>query len=254
VSPADRRHDLQAELELQQRAWEHNVVLRSLYRSWFLEIAGLLSPIPGPTIELGSGIGKFREAQPDVVLTDVERTPWAEQVVDAEKLPFADASVANLALIDVLHHIPHPVSFFDEAQRCLAPGGRVVAVEPYCSPVSYVVYRRWHHETTDLDVDPFAESARSSAGPLDSNQALPTLIFFRHPDHFRERWPELDIVILKRFALFAYPLSGGWRRRPLLPRHLLRPTLVVESALAPLARLLAHRCLVVLERKAAPDQ
>ncbi len=211
------------ELELQERSWEQNDLLRSLYQGWYLEIAARLSAVPGPTVELGSGIGKLREAAPHAVLTDVARTPWIDAVVDAQQLPYEDGSVANLVLVDVLHHVPQPTRFFDEAKRVLKNGGRIVLLEPYCSPVSYRLYRAFHHETTDLGVDPFADDALSTDEALDSNQAIPTLLLFRHADEFRRRWPELTLEERRRLALLAYPLSGGWRRRRALPKAALKP-------------------------------
>jgi Methyltransferase domain len=249
VCPAESILDLEGDLELQQAAWERNGLLRSLYRRWFTQIAEQLSTVSGPTVELGSGIGRLRETIPGVTLTDVRATPWTDRVADAQRLPFDDESVANLVLIDVLHHIPHPGRFFEEAQRCLAPGGRIVLLEPYCSPASYRVYRRWHHEATDLEVDPFAAEAQSTDAPLDANQALPTLFFFRRPERFTARWPGLRIVSRRQLAMIAYPLSGGWHRRPLLPQRLLGATVALERLLESLAPLLAFRCLVVLERE-----
>jgi SAM-dependent methyltransferase len=249
--PAD---PLIEELELQERSWEQNDLLRSLYQGWYREIAARLSPVPGMTVELGSGIGKLREAAPHAVLTDVSSTPWIDAVVDAQQLPYEDGSVANLVLVDVLHHVPQPTRFFDEAKRVLATGGRVVLLEPYCSPVSYRLYRAFHHETTDLDVDPFADDALSTDDALDSNQAIPTLLFFRHAAEFRRRWPGLELAERRRLALLAYPLSGGWRRRASLPKTALRPVLALESLLRPLAPLLAFRCLVVVERSDHPVQ
>lgn len=242
------------ELELQERAWARNDVLRTLYQGWYREIAARLSTVSGATVELGSGMGKLREAAPHAVLTDVAETPWIDAVVDAQQLPYDDGSVANLVLVDVLHHVPQPTRFLDEAARVLAPGGRIVLLEPYCSAVSYRLYRAFHHETTELDVDPFAAVSLSSADALDSNQAIPTLLFFRHAAEVARRWPQLATIERRRFALLAYPLSGGWRRPGRLPRAALRPLLGVERILAPLAPLLAFRCLVVVERCAQPDQ
>jgi SAM-dependent methyltransferase len=241
---------LVAELQLQEEAWNRNTVLRRLYRGWYSDIAARLSHVAGATVELGSGMGKLREAVPDAVLTDVEATPWVDVVVDAEQLPYADGSLANLVLVDVLHHVPRPGRFLEEAQRCLAPGGRIVLLEPYCSPVSYRVFRAFHHERTDVSVDPFADGRQSRTDALDSNQALPTLLFFARAGETSARWPKLRIVERRRLAMLAYPLSGGWRRRPLLPAALLRPVLALERVLSPLAPLLAFRCLVVVERQA----
>ena len=180
--------------------------------------------------------------------TDVEPTPWAERVVDAERLPFDDGSLANLVLVDVFHHLAHPAGFLDEARRTLAPGGRVVVLDPYCSPVSTVAYRAFHRERTDLSAPAFEAEAEIAADPLASNQARATLVFFRRVDEFRRGWPDLRLVERKRLAMVAYPLSGGFSGPRLAPDAAYRPLAALERALAPLAPLLAFRCLVVLER------
>jgi SAM-dependent methyltransferase len=239
---------LEAALEEQELAWRERPLLRSLYGEWHRAIAAELAPGPGLTVELGAGLAHLKQLLPELVATDVEPTRWADAVVDAHELPYADASLANVVLMDVFHHLRDPARFLDEARRTLRPGGRVVLVEPYCSPVSTPLYRRFHHERTDPSVDPFAPDPALAAAPMEGNQALPTLAFFRREGELRRRWPELRIVRRRRFALLLYPLSGGYTRAPLLPRVLQRPLRVVESALAPLARLAAFRCLVVLER------
>jgi hypothetical protein len=65
------------------------------------------------------------------------------------------------------------------------------------------------------------------------------------------RWPELKVAERRRLALLLYPLSGGFTKRPVLPRLLWRPVEVIERVLAGLAPLLAFRCLVVLRRRDA---
>ena len=71
-----------------ERAWNERPLLRRIYRDWFALMASRLSDVPGPTVELGAGLARFREVVPDVVETDVEETPWADLVVDAESLPY----------------------------------------------------------------------------------------------------------------------------------------------------------------------
>ena len=152
-------------------------------------------------------------------------------------------------LIDVFHHIPRPAAFLDEARRVLTTGGRAVILDPYCSPLSYRAYRRFHDERTDLSAPAFAHDAAAAAAPMASNQARATLVFFRERDEFERRWPELAIVTRRLLSLLAYPLSGGLSKRPLVSQRLGRPLLALEKALLPLAPLMAFRCLVTLERR-----
>jgi SAM-dependent methyltransferase len=231
-----------------ERAWNERPLLRRIYRDWFALLASRLSKVDGATIELGSGIGQLRAFVPQLVTTDVEATPWAERVVDAEALPYEDGALANIVMLDVFHHLPRPAVFLDEATRALAPGGRVVMLEPYVSPLSAVAYRL-HHERLELDADGFAES--DSPDPLDANLAQTTLAFFRQREEYERRWPQLPIVEERLLSLFVYPLSGGFTRRPLLPHALYRPLSALERALSPLLRVASFRCLVVLERHGA---
>lgn len=232
----------------QERVWRRRPLLRALYGSWHERIVRELSPVAGPTIELGAGFAPLKARVPALVATDVEPTPWADEVVDAQALPYADGSVANYVLLDVLHHLPRPARFLDEAARTLAPGGRVVMVEPYTSPLSALAYRRLHHERTDLSVDPFVGDTELEAEAMEGNQALPMLLFFRRADETARRRPELRLLRRERFGLLLYPLSGGFSRRQLVPAALYRPLRALEWALSPLAPLAAFRCLVVLER------
>jgi SAM-dependent methyltransferase len=235
-------------LRAQDRAWRERPLVRALYTEWFAEVGARLSRQPGRSVELGAGIGRFHAVHPEVEPTDVTVTPWAETVVDAEQLPYEDATVANLVLIDVFHHVARPARFIDEAARVLVPGGRAVILDPYCSTVSTLAYRRWHHERTDLEAVAFDDDPRVASDPLASNQARATLAFFRGASEFERRWPMLVLAERRRLALLAYPLSGGFGRRPLVTLRVGLALQALERFLSPLAPILAFRCLVVLER------
>jgi SAM-dependent methyltransferase len=233
----------------QEASWRERPLLRRVYGEWFDLIAARLALVEGPTIEVGCGFAPLRERLPDVIATDVEPTPWADAVADAQSLPFPDASLASIVGVDVVHHLAEPALFLDEARRTLRPGGRLVVVEPYTSPLWTILYRRFHHELTDPGIDPFAPDPRLAARAMEGNQALPAVLFFRRDAELRRRWPELRIVERRRFAFVLYPLSGGFTRRPLVPVAAYRPLSAVERVLSPAAPLIASRCLVVLERE-----
>jgi SAM-dependent methyltransferase len=241
--------DLASTLERQESAWNERPLLRRLYGEWYRMIAGQLRHGDEPTVELGSGIGKLRDTLPNAVLTDIQRTRWTDVVVDAERMPYADATIGNLVLFDVFHHLADPASFLDEAQRVLVPGGRVAIIDPYCSPVSALLYRTFHHERADLTAPAFGADRETATSPLASNQARATLVFFRHAAEYSRRWPQLPIVRRRRFATTLYPLSGGFTGHALAPQRLVRPLAVIDGLLERLAGpALAFRCLVVLER------
>jgi SAM-dependent methyltransferase len=242
------------ELQIQRAAWERRPLLRAVYTDWFERIDDELSVVEGPTVELGCGIGAFKEFRDQTISTDVMPTPWTDAVVDAQELPYEDSSVANLVLIDVLHHLPRPHRFLSEAERVLRPNGRLVMVEPYCSPISTVLYKLFHFERTDLEADAFGAESQSKSDPFDSNQALPTLMFWRQPERFRLNHPRLEIVRRERFSLVAWPLSGGFTGRQLVPHRLLGVLRVAEHLLRPLAPLAAFRCLVALEKRASSEK
>lgn len=238
-------------LREQERGWDARPLVRELYRDWFAQIGARLSREPGRSVELGAGIGKLAEVVPSVLPTDVEATPWTDVVADAERLPYEDSSLANLVLVDVFHHLPRPARFLDEAVRVLVPGGRVLVLDPYCSPVSTIAYRLLHHERTDLGAPALSDDPQVAEDPLAANQARATLVFFRGREELTQRWPQLPLVEARRLALLAYPLSGGLTGRRLVGRRLGAALVRLENRLAASAPLLAFRCLVVLERRAA---
>lgn len=249
-----------ARYEEHRRSWGNNEAVRTLYAGWYGRVAARLpDPALGPFVEIGSGPGFARSFIPGLRLTDVVRAPWHDEEVNADHLPYADGSLGALVLFDVLHHLAAPAAFFDEALRVLAPGGRVVMCEPYLSPLSFPVYRFLHEEPVVLGVDPLAvQSGAPRAGgaekdPFDSNQAIPTLLFARPRGRraFADRFPRFEIGAVERLAGPAYPASGGFGKKPLLPLGAWRLLNGLEHRLPEAAyRLIGFRLLVHVEKRA----
>jgi len=240
-----------ARLLAHRSAWQGKPATRKVYDDYHRVI--LEACVPGLVLDVGSGSGHFRERADDVVAIDILGAPWLDAVADAQALPFEHGSVANIVLLDVLHHIERPGIFFSEAVRVLKKGGRLVMIEPAITPVSWLVYNFFHSEPVEFSVDPLglAVEATPSRDPFDANQAIPSLLFARKSDRrtFAENFPELQILDVNWLSLFAYPLSGGFRNWSLIPGAAVAPTLALERALLPLlGRLLAFRIHVVIER------
>jgi SAM-dependent methyltransferase len=133
------------------RAWEAKPLLRRIYRAFYQAIAEVaLPPEAGVTVELGSGIGTIQETLPHCLRTDIFPNPWVDQVETSYALSFEDASVANIILFDVFHHIRYPGTALREFQRVLIPGGRVIIFDPCLSLLGLLAYGALHHEPLGL--------------------------------------------------------------------------------------------------------
>lgn len=232
-----------------QQVWAKKPVLRAVYGDLFDRLAARCAP--GRTLEIGGGVGGLKDRLPDIIASDIQHAPWLDVVADAQTLPFAAGSLSNIVLLDVLHHIEHPMKFFKEAARVLRPGGRIVMVEPAITPGSAAFYRFMHHEPVRMGDDPLTDGAPDpKRDPYDSNQAIPTLIATRDRARFHQIAPELTLAEESWFSFFAYPLSGGFKPWTLIPAGLAKPVLGLERALEkPLGRLLGFRLLLRIDRK-----
>ena len=240
-----------ARLNDHRNVWDIKPVLRAIYGDYHRRIFGSLAH-DGPILDIGAGSGHFKQMSGQIISLDILSAPWVDVVGDAEALPFADGSIAGIAMLDVLHHLSRPMSFFEEASRVLRPGGRIAMIEPGITPLSWPFYNYLHQEDVDMSVDPMSDQPPSVAeDPFASNQGLPTLLFERnrHRQRFLSTIPALTICDRHWLSLWAYPLSGGFQSWSLIPSYSVQPILAVERILLPvLGPLMGFRLAVVLER------
>lgn len=230
--------------------WERKPVLREIYLDIYRRM--LDHAAAGPILEIGGGSGNFKAFAPNTTSIDIVPAPWLDAVCDAQRLPFADASFANVVMVDVLHHIESSLTFLREVQRVLRPNGRLIFCEPAITPLSGVFYRLFHEEPVDMSVDPLAVvTFDPKKPPWDSNQAIPTLLVGRFRAALARAVPGLQLETIERFAFAAYPLSGGFQPWCLLPESLARPLLKLEwLSRGLLGRICAFRLLAVYHKPA----
>ena len=235
-----------------RRLWLSKPVLARVYAPWFDAL--LAATPPGSRVlELGAGPGFLepaaRDRRPDLrwFASDLHAAPWNDLAADAGRLPLAGASVDAVLGLDVLHHLPDPAAFFRESARVLRTAGRVALVEPWITPLSWVVYRFFHQEDCRLSVDPWRPFPGPGKDSFDGDAAVPWRIVRGTPP---PAWRELGLLAPRvvRLNAFGYVLSLGFRPASLLPAALAGPMAALDGAARAFAPLTALRALLVWEK------
>ena len=229
--------------------WNRKPVLRLVYADIYDRIARQCGP--GLTLEIGGGIGNLRERMPDVLVSEIQISKNADLVADGQRLPFADQSLGNIVMVDVLHHLEFPIRFLREAARVLQVGGRIVLVEPAVTFGSALFYRYLHRELTDMSADPLVDGEPDpSRDPYASNQAIPTLLATKYRQALEKAVPELKLSATEWFSLLVYPLSGGFQSWALVTPGLAKLGLSLERRVEKAAgRTFGFRILLRFDRK-----
>jgi SAM-dependent methyltransferase len=232
-----------------RRIWRERPTLARLYTD---EIFARLDAWgrAGRVAEVGAGPGFYKEHRGDVVTLDIARAPWLDVRGDCLHLPFKSGSFDTVVGVDVVHHLRHPARFLHEVAAVLRPGGRLVLVEPWNSPVARLVYRYAHDEEFDLGWVPDAAGPATGWRPFDGNQAIPYLLFNRYWPAVSEEVPELALLHTERFSFVSYLMTGGFRGvnllRPPIYNHVLRAERRTQRLWRNIGAL---RALVVLEHR-----
>jgi SAM-dependent methyltransferase len=239
-----------AELTAYRARWESRRALREVYADTFERVVAELAP-SGPTIEIGGGVGTGRSFLPPGGWSgDVFLTPWADLVFDAHAMPFAGGALGNVVMVDVFHHLTRPLDFLDEVERVLAPGGRLVLVEPYLSLTSHAVYRWFHPEGADPAWNPARGGDPSLPVGEWSNQAAESIVFGRGARTFGAHG-SLTLARREPFGFAVYLLTGGFQRWTLVPGLFAKPLLRAERRLPRfIRRAFGWRVITVLEKRA----
>lgn len=236
--------------EVRRQIIRQKVFLRKIYEEWYAAIASSLPVEKGAILEIGSGAGFLKDILPDVITSEVFYCPHVSMVMDGCQMPFTEGALRAIVMIDVLHHLARPRSFFREATRCIESGGVLVMVEPWVTPWSRWVYKRFHDE-------PFGPEAAkwefSSKGPLSgANSALPWIVFRRDWAQFESEFPQWQIRALRLMMPFRYIVSGGVSLRSLQPGWSYVLWSALEYTLKPFMPKLGMFAHIVLQKIGGP--
>ena len=226
-------------VEKKRQIFNKRRLLREVYKNWHEQIK--LNLAPGEkNLEIGSGAGLTKKFI-NCITSDIVKNEFIDKQEDACNLSFNDLSLDNIIGIDIFHHLNSPDNFFREATRVLRSGGRIVLIEPYISPVSFIARKLFHHEKIS-----FIRLAKLGNNPEEANLASPTILF-------QKDWQNVNFKVIEiRYQdVLAYPLSGGFSKMKFTPNFLAPAILQLDKYMSKLGWLnnfFGFKMIIVLEK------
>jgi len=127
-----------------------------------------------------------------------------------ENLPFKESQFEAVLAFDSIHHSEKPSKSILELLRVTREGGKIILVEPFVSPLSYLPYKMFHHEDTSWDFREKGSIALSSRNlnPAMGDQGVSRFIINQLSNWRSTNFPKLivSITYLSPFSFFA---TGG---------------------------------------------
>jgi SAM-dependent methyltransferase len=164
-------------------------------------------------LEVGAGIGvtKLFLTKGHITLSDIESHPWMDSREDALNLTCTNESVDVIIANNMIHHLPQPLKFFNEAHRVLRKGGRILIQDVNCSFFMRRLLRLMKIEDFDFMVDAFDVSkdcTDPNGGHWDGNAAIPNVLF-DDMIRFERQVSTFRVVEKTRSEFLVYICSGG---------------------------------------------
>lgn len=158
----------------------------------------------------GSGFSRLFLRHDHLLLTDVERHPWIDEVADALDPPFADRSIDVAIVSHVLHHLASPLRFFERIHRQLKPDGLILIQDINTCFLTRLALRVTRHEGWSYHVDVFDRRtvANDPGDPWSANCAIPELLF-RDGAEFERRVPGYRVEHNALNECLTFLASGG---------------------------------------------
>ena len=157
-------------------------------------------------------IGGAGNQVPGYVNVDLVSLPGVDVVCNAEELPFSGEQFTRVECDAVLEHVERPDRVVAEIRRCLADGGLVHIVVPFCHPLHEYPrdYRRFTPDGLKLlcrDLEVVAEGWRSGPAAtwlvftLEFAKSWTTSLLARRMVHFLLGWLLFPLRYLDKILL-----------------------------------------------------
>jgi len=207
-------------------------------------------------IEVGCGTGVAKEfIEGTLLLTDFADYPWLDVPnVDALSTPFKDGEFDFVIASNMIHHVARPKKFFQEMQRILKPGGRLLIQDVNASFFMRLALHAMKHEGYDFSAPVFNESVICTDHDdlWSANCAIVNLLF-DDLSNFERQIDYFKVVEADHSEFLMFLNSGGVVAKTFfipLPRLVLRLVKWLDSLLVKsLPSIFAMQRQIVLEKR-----
>jgi SAM-dependent methyltransferase len=213
--PDENRMGNDGDLETARQIFytKKNKTLWALMRNRFSWMNRYIDPEKHSGVELGCGIGVTKEFihAKSLLLTDYAESQWLDTTnVDAMRTPFADEEFDFVICMNMIHHLPNAMRFFQETRRILKPQGILLVQEAHASFLLRLALRVMRKEGYSFEVDVFDPEVVLSdpSNPWSGNNAIGALLFGDH-NRFHDNIPFFHIIQDELSECFLFLLSGG---------------------------------------------
>lgn len=204
-------------------------------------------------IGAGAGISKNFLNLNNVIRTDLLAfdAQGVKGKIDAQALPFAEASFEAIFGVDMLHHAPYPHKVLAECLRVVKAPGQIIFIEPYVSPLSYLVYKLFHDEKTSIRVNLNPLLPAVSEKAADGNQTICQELFFsrRGKRLLKLEYKEKIKIHRSYFSPLAFFATGGINRPLKTSPKLIQRLIEIETKIPQwILKFLSSRQIVVIQK------
>lgn len=165
----------------------------------------------GIEVGAGSGFSKDYINNKNFKITDYSNHPWLDlKNIDALHLPYENDSLDFIVSSNMIHHVPYVLNFFEEMQRVLKPGGKLLIQEINGSYMMRLVLNWMKHEGYDFNINIW-DKKTICTNPNDlwsANCVIPNLVF-NDVKLFQKNIPYFDTIHHKYVEFFTLFNSGG---------------------------------------------
>lgn len=230
----------------------NNLGLRSFFQLLYADVARELEDY-NEILEVGAGAGVSGIFLSNKVLrTDL--VPFEEFGVAGnykmEALAFDDESFDAVFAFDSIHHSATPSRALKELLRVTRAGGKVILIEPFVSPLSYLPYKIFHHEETSWKFKEVAPNKNSigSKNPASGDQGVSRFLIKEFLVDRHELFPQICFTT-KYLSPISFFATGGVSN-PFQSSVRMIETLFMLEQLIPvtLLKFLASRVMISIQK------